>query len=1542
MKRVMTLCLLLVTFSSVAFAQRFTDKLDRGVVAVPASGGSGYLVSWRIFGEEYYGVTYNLYANGSRIATNLKVSNYTHSGGNASTRYQVAAVVNGQEQQLSNAATPWTSGYYQFPVANVVDRSGKDVTDSYIINDISLGDVDGDGVTEFLVKRNTTLGANNPSNTTSYHHYEMYKLDGTRLWWIDMGPNMIAGPDEQWDIVMNDWDEDGKAECILRGADNMIIHFGDGTTMRVGSTADTRWSGMEYTSSGNEYLLYLEGATGKPYNISGNENQPWINYPLPRGNDSDWGTGIVGHRSTKHYFGAPYLDGRHASIFLGRGCYTKHHFKAFDVDPQTHKLTQRWEWSATSGPYFGNGYHNFSIADVDEDGRDEIAFGSMVIDDNGKGLSTTGLGHGDAQHWGDFDPYRKGLEFFGCNESQPNMNYRNATTSKIYYRSVGTSDDGRGLMGNFSNSFPGCMGRSVNTALISSVADREIQDGPATGGSNDGLYWSHLNFRIYWTGDLVEGILDSPGTEREAVVWTTTGGRVFQSNGCKLNNDSKNNPSATGDIIGDWREEIVARTTDNKYGRIYTTPIATSYRIPTLWHDHQYRNAMVWQCIGYNQPPHTSFFLGQLEGITVTPPPYTMTDRTEIANGATIGTEQDGQQTIVCETNDTKVSVADGASPSVAIFNVPSWVQGTNSTKTDGTADIKYEYYTCDVSGGAFTGKTRLVKQGDGVLNLPKVDQTYTGNTDIWAGTVNFDGALKDSPVWLNRFATLNSDGGEFRSIRMDYAATLRPGGENKVGNITVDTLRLGFGSRVVLDLDDAAQTEDQITTKALTIETKLSGVWLTYGPRYLQPVFEFAPDTEDKKMTEGKYLIGNIEKITGNISDIKIEGMNTSQRSYLEYEDGKLYLVVEGLRDSSDIIWNGLASNTWNLASDANFTLVSDETSKENVFVTGDKVYFKDDASQFNVSLNGDMEADTVFVDNATAYTFAGTGRLTGNTVLVKSGTGMLTVSTDNTYTGGNRISGGTVRVSSLSNDTQEYGNLGGVTTAATKFVLENGGTLMNTASVTQGSPMRMEGTEGGCINAGATFNMNKALSGTVLTKKGSGNLILLANNSLQRLVLQAGTVTTRAGQAASTVELQGGTLVDNASCTSHAIIVPEGKTATWRLSSTYYLAYANKITGGGTLTIDPTNTVSRVRITGDWSAFTGTIKHTNTSIWLPLDATTGLPKGTLDIASGCTVTNVVKTFTIGKLTGGGSLAHPVANFRNQDAVSGSNTWAVGNSDEALGDFTFNGTITDGGGNNKANFQKIGSCKMSVAGKWDNTGFVQVNAGELFTRNGSCLGKGALTVARGAVLSGTGSLTSSLTTVNGSVQPGATASINTGALDFGGKNVTVNASGVIVVNARKCAGETISSTNNGCTTLLNIGTMRMNGAVTVNIASSHEFVVGDSIRVWVANSNSGSPKLNTYVIDAEQGLYWDDSRLSEGLLFVTNEVPEAVAVNSIKTSAKIKAQLISLSGTVLKSAETTYDAAEQLISGSDIPAGVYIIRITDGKATVTRKISKR
>ena len=1435
-------------------AQRNTDILDRGLVAVPS--GSGAFVSWRIFGEEYYDTEYNLYRDGTKIAGPLKVSNFADKDGKAGSKYQVAPVVRGKEQQKSAEVTRLGQQYLQFAVGKLYSRRGTDITASYDINDIALADVDGDGVSEFILKRNYTPDASSVANDSAYNVLDCYKLNGERLWYIDLGPNMVSGPDEQYDAVGYDWDGDGKAEVLMRGVDNMIIHHSDGTTTNIGSmNVNTRntvlqQANMTYTNSGAEYLLYLEGATAKPYAIGSGSTPLWMTYPLPRGNASDWGDGY-GHRSTKHYFGAPFLDGRNPYIFLGRGCYTKHHMKAFSVNPTTHKLTLYWEWKSSendwSDPWFGNGYHNFGIADVDWDGRDEICFGSMVIDDNGKGLSTTGLGHGDAQHCSDFDPYRHGQEIFACNEEEPAMNYRDATTSKIYYRLQSTSDDGRALCGNFSNDYPGAIGHSSQSGTVSCVADKVITGAP-TGFTN--------NWRIYWDGDLLEEGLDGANSrEGAARVFKANGTIVFTADGTANCNWTKNTPSATGDILGDWREEIIVRTTDNKYVRVYTTNIATNYRNYTLWHDHQYRQGMVWESIGYNQPPHASYFLGEMEGITVAPPPLTNTGRVTVDNGSAIGKEHDGQHVLVCDYADTQVSISQGAQPYMVTFYIPSWVQGTNSTITNGNAKINYTYYTCNVSGSPFTGNMRLVKQGDGILNLPKVDMTYTGETNVWAGTLNFDGTLKNSPLWLNRFAELNSNGGSFRSIKMDYAAILRPGGAAQRGSITTDTLMLGFGARLILDLYEDL-TADQINTKVMGIETKN---W-TYGPQYLMPVIEIAYQSEGE-ITPGKYKVGEASTINGNIADLRIEGVPATMKATLVKEDNTLYIKIEGMRSATTINWTGSESNVWDLDMTGNFM----KSDSKSTFVTGDDVLFSDDAQQFTVNINTDLEADTVYVENTKAYTFQGTGALTGNTMLAKSGKGTLTIKTDNSYTGGNRISGGAVIVTSLANSTQAKGNLGAMTTAAAKFVIENGGELRTTAAVTNGSAIKFEGETGGVINNTADFVSDRAMSGTVLTKKGDGWMKLnTSNTALTKMVIMAGTVQCiNAATPAKTVEFQGGTLRENTG-TSYAINVPKNKRGTWYMANR--ATYTNKVTGEGTLnafcvTEKGSNYyATRTPIQCNFSEFEGILVASSSlddasCLRFTLNTSTGMPKGTMNIAEKVEIQNSGKTFRIGKVTGAGALGGSCT-FSNGASVA-ANTWQVGND----ANWTCNVKVVS-----DANFVKVGTGKITWGAASTNTGSTTISEGELCLNTTGKLGSGKLTISAGALLTGANSKTKALEnssiTVNGTVRPGSYEGAITGILYFGGKNLTVSDSGVLAFYANKCA----TASSNGCTSISNIGTLTINGTIRINPIKTNSLHEGDSIRLWTdVTKITGTP-----TVEGVDGIEWDDSRLmSEGLLFV-------------------------------------------------------------------------
>lgn len=1498
-----------LVISFVAMAQRVTDKLDRGLVALPS--GSGNFVSWRIMGEEYYDVEYNLYRDGVKLnAVPLKVSNYTDTKGTSSSKYQVAAVVRGVEQEKCAEVTRWNNGYLDIPMQPVINRNGQVVTSNYTLNDVSLADVDGDGISEFIVKRNSNTAREYSTNKYDFHRLECYTIKGKRLWYIDLGPNMISGPDEQYDIIGYDWDCDGKAEMLLRGADNMIIHKADGTTVEIGNmNFDSRNTlqsdaNMAYTHTGNEFLLYLNGETAEPYVT--------MPYPLPRleKGQSDlnavWGDGY-GHRSTKHFFAAPYLDGRRPSIFLGRGAYTIHKMCAFDVNPETHELTQRWRWDDPGGAWRGQGYHNFGIADVDMDGRDEIVFGSMVIDDNGEGLSTTGLGHGDAQHTGDLDPYRWGLEHFACNESAPAMNYRNATTSKIYYRLVGTGDDGRALCGNFTNSYPGCVGKSASSGVISTVADKVL---PGVPGFD-------LNFRIYWDGDLCEEILNSPGTEKEAKIDKIVGNgvnRIFTSSGCKMNNWSKNNPGATGDIIGDWREELVLRTGDNAKLRIYTTTTPTSHRIYTLWHDHQYRQAMVWQSIGYNQPPHLSYFLGELEGITVAPPPLTMTGRVEVANNETIGTELNGQHVIVCETNDMNVSIAEGVSPHVLTFNVPSWVQGTTNNNS-----IIYDKYTYTVNGAGLTGDARLVKQGEGILNLPAVAMAHTGDTDIWGGIVNFNGTMKQSKLWLNRFTEFNTDGGVFRGIEMEYASILRPGGVDKIGEVSTDTLILNFGAIMELDVVSASQTADIIKAKHVVIDTKS---W-EYGPEYLTPVMRFVlPDGSD--LDAASYQIAEIESIDGDLADIKLEGTKGKKCS-LKYEDGKVYLVVEGVRDAASVLWSGQNSAIWNYALDMNFMDGSDVS----YFVENDKVNFTDDASVFNVELQGELPCDTVFVNNTKNYTFSGTGAISGGATLVKSGSGRLTVSTDNTYTGGNRISGGVVSVSSLSNANQAHGNLGAMTTNPLHFVIENGATLMTTAAVQMGSPIRFESEDGGVISNSQDFAMNKPFSGTKMVKRGAGWLKTYASGAnLSRMVIAGGTVQNNSGVAAKVVEIQAGSLVDNVG-TANEINVPEGKNASWTTANRQ--TYTNKITGAGRLTVYCATekgsdwVATRTPLKLNTAGFTGTLvpQATNAADGrFTLDSSAGLADAKMDIPSGIIVQNTGKVYTIGELTGSGSLGGGCT-FSNGSSV-GANTWKVGSLNT---DFTFGGSIAAAG----TKFEKVGTGVMTMTGTSDFTGTAVISEGTLcLNKSGGTkgmLGKGTLTVAEGATLCGVGVLDNSSVIVNegGMMRPGVKESSISGVLNMNDNKVVINTGGTI----RFYIGSRTLYTR-----LTNVDAMSLRGTLKVGIRDGVTFEEGTEFQLWTSNSTQISALATLELDSLGAGLMWDTSDIESGILRVAKET----AIEDVNVDREVSCVVYGIGGIECARFVTSHSKVATRLHAQGLPQGVYVVYMSSDNAEFVEK----
>ena len=1436
---------LIITATLSVHAQRSMDKLDRGLVAMKTS--SGVFCSWRIYGEEYYDVTYNIYRDGTKLNSEpLSVSNYTDAGGSTSSSYQVEAVVRGVAQGKSKAVTPWAQNYLEL----TMDHGS--LTSTYIPNDACCADVDGDGEIEILLKFDNQSWAGTSYQKAGYNGeyciMEVYKLNGKKLWWLEWGPNMADFQNNEQNIVAYDWDQDGKAEAVLRASDGTKIHTASGEVITIGDATKNYLaatsSGQWFVYQGNEYLLYLNGETGEVYDQ--------MEYPLKRlengetNLESVWGDGY-GHRSTKHFFGAPYLDGRKPSIFLARGIYTQHKMIALDVDASTHKLTERWRWNCkdSSSPWYGQGYHNFGVADVDWDGRDEIVFGSMVIDDNGKGLSTIGLGHGDAQHCSDFNPYMHGQEIYACNEDRPNNNYRDATTSKIYYRSSPGSDDGRSMCGNFSNDFPGALGASGHDRPISTVYNDHIPEIPSTDFD--------VNFRIYWDGDLLEETLNGTGQKNSTVRIHKMGkGNIESLTGSLTNNDTKATPTFQGDILGDWREEVIARTSDNTI-RIYTTAIPTEWRNYTLWHDMQYRQAMVWQMCGYNQPPHASYFLGELEGITMAPPALTMTDRTEVQNGGSISTSLNDKQVLMAETNNMSVSVTSGAAPYIFFDNAPTWVQGH-----DDNNNITTETYTHTLTGGAFSGSMRLVKQGDGVLTLPNVTETYSGNTDIWAGTLNFDGTMQNSRVWLNRFAELNSNGGKFqKGIEMDYGSKLRPGGADNKGTVEVNELKMNFGSRVVMDVNNDG-TADKLKVTTLIVEKK---DW-KYGPEYNTPVFEIVPQS-GSKLEMGTYELGEVGSINGNVSDIEVVGLE-GQDASITYEGGKLKLQIKPLRDATSLIWDGGVNTDWNLNETENFK----SGNNTSAFVSGDAVEFNDNATQTTVNIVRDVyPASVTFNNNSLNYTFSGKA-IAGDVSFTKNGSGNVTFNSVNKYTGVTYLNDGIVTVAKLANnDGVDYGAFGGVSNK----VYINGGTLAASQTLQSTHVITVQGN-GGTIEVptGVTFYQTgavKRLSSSMASeihKTGNGTLSLGTGNAFDKLYIDAGSVNiNEAGGVHSVPDLivfNGSSVTVNdpydtySYSTSNANWeVPEGCTGTVYLDGR--CNYKGSLTGKGTLHVYAPWV--RNYLQGNWSQFEGTLVA-HTVKWdksydpvFSWENNNGLPKATLNISSGVTFTGGTRNLILGSLAGSGVLS-----------LTGNLT--VGGNDK---DVSFNGSFEG-----KVNVFKDGDgswtfSKALAANEYTfRGGEIRLNNTKLTT---SLFGSAVASVQDNATLIGQGTVGNIRFNSGGVLQPGNFSS----SRRYG----SITTTGFLnMYNGSKLNLIIFSNTGNPYSRSWVVvgGNFDFNGELNVELGEGFVPENGDEFVMWTAKSFSGTPTaINLPALP--EGLYWDTSNLlqKEGILRVTNTV---------------------------------------------------------------------
>ena len=612
-RSLLLLAMLLVAlpgFSKYPYEEDIED-INRGIVAV--KDGSNIFVSWRLLGSEPDTTTFNLYRiteGAAAVKINSEpidgATNFLDTDANTSVnnQYYVCAMLNGEEQEPSDTVYFWNNNYLTVPINNpgsgktvgyycededgVKDYpNGQDYT--YSANDASVADLDGDGEYEIILKWDPSNSQDNSRcGCTGNVILDAYKLDGTLLWRVDLGVNIRAGA-HYTQFLAYDFDQDGKAEVACKTAPGTIDGLGNyiskGPADSADHSADYR-NDVGRILSGPEYLTVFNGETGAEVTT--------VPYYPARGSVSSWGDGY-GNRVDRFLAAVAYVDGEHPSLVMCRGYYTRTVLAAWRFNGDS--LTRQWvfDTKVAYSNYAGQGNHQLSVADVDDDGKDEIIYGSMAVDDDGTGLWNTGFGHGDAMHVSDIVPDRIGLEKWGVLEEkgQPGGALIDARTGEVIYALPITDND---------------VGRGVSADLVPSNYGMECWGGTSgvinASGETVGSSPSSENFVIWWDGDL----------SRELLNYTTVSkypsGTLLSAPECHSNNTTKATPCLQADLFGDWREEIIFGTDDDNYLRIYTTTDLTEYRIPTLMHDHTYRMAIAWQNVGYNQPPHTGFFLG--------------------------------------------------------------------------------------------------------------------------------------------------------------------------------------------------------------------------------------------------------------------------------------------------------------------------------------------------------------------------------------------------------------------------------------------------------------------------------------------------------------------------------------------------------------------------------------------------------------------------------------------------------------------------------------------------------------------------------------------------------------------------------------------------------------------------------------------------------------------------------------------------------------------------------------------------------------------
>lgn len=623
-------------------SDRPMESLNRGLV-VQALNGGNYL-SWRLMvdEDEVYGtsesnVPFNIYKNGQFLATETYSTNYIDPNGTSSDTYQVAPIVNGVEGEKSDSVAPFASGsnYFDIPVDKpkstltttttiTTDEDGNELPENqwytekkvneYTIGDTSCGDLDGDGEYELVVKWDCAPRDNSQAGLTGNVYLDAYKLNGKKLWRIDLGKNIRAGA-HYTQFLVYDFDMDGKAEVACKTAPGSIDGVGKyvSETSSVDEIRNANDNTVSYVNQngyildGNEYFTAFDGETGKTIDT--------IYYPIPRLDYESWGD-TNGNRCDRYVASVAWLDGQRPYAVYWRGYYMgrngRQRHGTCGISLENGVLNPKYKFDTYSEDtdaytpgnekYVGEGNHNMTVADVDDDGNDEFISATLCyeVNDEDKLMPKWygGRQHGDALHIGNYDPTNNNFEYFSVHEHGDfGMTLMDAKTGEEAFHVSDSNDTGRGLMANIG--MGGYYQMSSNAGTYVAYGNNVFKKVNASMGQN---------FRIFWDGDLYDEELDG----LTITSWNGAGrSTIFKADGCTSINSTKANPALQADIFGDWREEVIYPLTTNDALRVYTTNIPSEYKIKSLMFDSVYRSGVASEQSAYNQPPHVSMYMSE-------------------------------------------------------------------------------------------------------------------------------------------------------------------------------------------------------------------------------------------------------------------------------------------------------------------------------------------------------------------------------------------------------------------------------------------------------------------------------------------------------------------------------------------------------------------------------------------------------------------------------------------------------------------------------------------------------------------------------------------------------------------------------------------------------------------------------------------------------------------------------------------------------------------------------------------------------------------